>query len=466
MFEANRHGAALLGVLLLSMGLTGCSTVYRRAVPASCVTPAVPSAPRSSKEPINFLRLRQEPPPVYLVGPGDVLGVFIEGVLGVPEEAPPVHYPEPGLENLSPSLGYPIPVREDGTISLPLVPPIHVGGLTMPQVEEKLRRAYMIERQILQPGNQRILVTLIKPRTYSVLVVREDTSLIGGVGSTRGKAGDATLGSTKFGATHLVELPAYQNDVLHALSKGGGLPGLDALNEVLILRGGMARTGQVDRLPTDPDLLKATWEGHGSPMWNDPNVLQAAMWQGQGDRILSDPNAWDAMVENSPNVTRIPLRLGPHDPPLDVAEEDIILNTGDIVYIKSREAEVFYTGGLLEGGQHPIPRDYDLDVLGAIAMAGGSVAAAPGGTGSQAVGGGRGVGSIFPPTRVIVVRTIDGQQVPIKLNVKKALLDPEQRILIQPNDYVMLQYTEMELVFNMLLNNLQLSYALQTIGGN
>jgi len=448
MFQVSRHGTALVGALFLTVGLTGCSTVYRRAVPASCVTPALPSAPRSSKEPINFLRLRQDPPPVYLVGPRDVLGVFIEGVLGVPEEAPPVHFPEPGLEDLPPSIGYPIPVREDGTISLPLVPPIRVGGLTMAQVEEELRIAYMVRQRILQPGTQRILVTLIKPRTYSVLVVREDTSMIGGFGSTRsarGTAAAATLGSTKFGATHLVELPAYQNDVLHALSKGGGLPGLDALNEVLILRGGLDRAGLGDRLPNDSNILKA--------MWEEP-----------GDRILSDPNSWNALVENNPNVTRIPLRLGPHDPPLQIAEEDIILNTGDIVYIKSREAEVFYTGGLLEGGQHPIPRDYDLDVLGAIAMAGGSVAAAPGGSGSQSMGGGRGVGSIFPPTRVIVVRTIDGQQVPIKLNLKKALLDPGQRILVQPNDYIMLQYTEMELVFNMLLNNLQLSYALQTIG--
>ncbi len=50
--------------------------------------------------------------------------------------------------------------------------------------------------------------------------------------------------------------------------------------------------------------------------------------------------------------------------------EDIILEEGDVVYIESRDAEVFYTGGLLPGGEFPIPRDYDLDVLGAMALAG------------------------------------------------------------------------------------------------
>jgi hypothetical protein len=35
----------------------------------------------------------------------------------------PVHFPEREAENLPPAVGFPIPVREDGTISLPLIPP-------------------------------------------------------------------------------------------------------------------------------------------------------------------------------------------------------------------------------------------------------------------------------------------------------------------------------------------------------
>jgi hypothetical protein len=43
---------------------------------------------------ISMLRLRQDPPEVYLLGPGDVLGVYIKGVLGNDQELPPVHFPE------------------------------------------------------------------------------------------------------------------------------------------------------------------------------------------------------------------------------------------------------------------------------------------------------------------------------------------------------------------------------------
>lgn len=431
-----RRDTLVAALLLLPLGFCGCSAVARQAVPAHCVSPSLPETPRADKEPINFIRLRQDPPPVFLLGPRDVLGIYIEGVLGKRDEPPPVHFPEREAEGLPPAVGFPIPVREDGTISLPLIPPIPVAGLTLAQVEEEIRVAYIVRQRILQPNAERILVTLIKPRTYTVLVIREDTSTLGGLtqqGEQReqGRLGQSTLGTTKFGAAHSVELPAYQNDVLHALSKAGGMPGLDAKNELLILRGGFKNAEERDRL------------------------------LGGAGR-----DSWQATLDVNPNIKRIPLRLGPNDPPVHLTPNDIILDTGDIVYIRSREAEVFYTGGLLKGGQFPIPRDYDLDVLGAMAMAGGSVATAPGsGFGTLGGSGGSGAGGIFPPTRVIVLRTVNGQQVPIKLDLKRAMLDPKNRILVQPNDYILLEYTDLELALNLAVNNIQFSYFINNIGG-
>ena len=49
--------------------------------------------------------------------------------------------------------------------------------------------------------------------------------------------------------------------------------------------------------------------------------------------------------------------------------EDIGLRDGDIVYVDTRETDVYYTGGLLGGGEFNIPRDYDLDVLAAVSLA-------------------------------------------------------------------------------------------------
>jgi hypothetical protein len=48
--------------------------------------------------------------------------------------------------------------------------------------------------------------------------------------------GGITLGAAKRGTGKLVKLPAGENDVLHALAETGGLPGLDARNEIVIVR--------------------------------------------------------------------------------------------------------------------------------------------------------------------------------------------------------------------------------------
>ena len=140
--------------------------------------------------------------------------------------------------------------------------------------------------------------------------------------------------------------------------------------------------------------------------------------------------------------------------------EDIILQDGDVVFVESRDAEVFYTGGLLRGGQFPLPRDYDLDVLGAIAMAGGSISAAAGGT---ATGLNSSVGSIIPPSRITIVRQYQGQQIAIRTSTQDALTDVRERILIQPNDLVMLEYTPGEMLMNLLISNLNVSLSLNSL---
>ena len=94
-------------------------------------------------------------PDKYLLAPGDILGVYIEGILPPKgedaqiAEAPPVTFPEADSD-LSPSVGFPIPVREDGSVALPLVDPIPVEGRTLIEVEELVRKAYTIDRRILQ----------------------------------------------------------------------------------------------------------------------------------------------------------------------------------------------------------------------------------------------------------------------------------------------------------------------------
>src|SRR5262249_14213597 len=120
--------------------------------------------------------------------------------------------------------------RDDGTLPLPLVPPLKVEGLSLVQVQDAIHQAYVVDREIIKPERERILVTMIRPRQYHVLVVRQDSGAL-----TFGPGG--ALGNTKRGTGAPVELPAYENDVLGALTRTGGLPGLDAMNEVVVQRG-------------------------------------------------------------------------------------------------------------------------------------------------------------------------------------------------------------------------------------
>ncbi|MBP5620412.1 MAG: hypothetical protein J6X44_00200, partial [Thermoguttaceae bacterium] len=150
-------------------------------------------------------------------------------------------------------------------------------------------------------------------------------------------------------------------------------------------------------------------------------------------------------------VLRIPLRVAPGEQPPQLTSEDVTLYDGDVVYIQSREAEVYYTGGLLKGGVYPIPRDYDLDVMGAIATAGGTVGAAAGATQAEASGK---VSSILPASRILVLREVNGRQYAIQIRQREMLRDPSQRILVEPNDVILVEYTTVELWFNLFYNML------------
>ena len=211
----------LMGLLTLaSMVPAGCQTI--NAVPVSRVPAEILSTElKDNYKDISLLRLRQDPPDTYLLGPGDVLGVYIKGVLGSEEELPPVHYPEDS--NRPPAIGYPVPIREDGTLALPIVDPINVKNMSLVEATEAVRNAYTYPREIVKKGEESIIVTLIQSRKVRVQVIREESG--------------GTEGVSKRGTGKVVDLPAYENDVLHALNATGGMPGTDAKNEILIYRG-------------------------------------------------------------------------------------------------------------------------------------------------------------------------------------------------------------------------------------
>jgi protein involved in polysaccharide export with SLBB domain len=434
---ANRR-LPLLAPTLLVLGLLsgGCAAVtspVADAIPVRLVPPELLKAPRGCQETISLNLLGQVQPDAYRLAAEDVLGVYVEGFLGDKTLPLPVHVttqirPREQAQ-LAPSLGFPVAVQGDGTVTLPLVGAVRVAGLTLAEATATIRKVY-IDRQLLKADVDRVLVSLMYPRQHRILVMRQEAAglIVGPEGVTSG---------SKRGTGHEVDLPAYENDVLHALALTGGLPGLDACDTIIIQRNAFA------------DEAGRT-------------ALKKALEQGPGGASAKG-------LHRVAQTIRIPLRLPP-GAPLPIRPEDVVLQTGDVVFVEARDDEIFYTAGLLPPAAHVLPRDHDLDVLEAVARSRGALL-----NGAFAVSNlsgnliEPGIGNPSPSQLVVVRKTPNGGQVAIHVDIDCAFRDPRERILIQAGDLLVLQeapeqalaryFSQTFLNFNLLWNVVRSKYA-------
>lgn len=420
-----------MGVIMVAN--VGCVSCTRHAIPAYRLPTQFEAPSRCNLSPINFAVLGKESSADHTLGTGDVLALIVQGIIPPSaEELPPIiqgqstlireYYP-PNGSLLGPAVGLPVAVDMEGKLVLPLVKPVHVEGQTLLQAAESIRKAYVEEKLVIE-GKDRVNLTLVKSRVNRVLVLREDASLEAAQLMPR-----SSSVLHKRGSGMAVDLPVSESDVLHALIASGGLPGLDANNEVWILR----------------------------------KTMNAAETLNQ---IHARSEAGDAPAEIMAGVSahlqaiRIPLKLCPNEP-IPFATEDVMLRDGDVVYVEPRRNEYFYTGGLLPGAQIPFPRDEDLDIIEAIALANGSVGGF-GGASSAVFRAGAGPGNIIPPRRVLLLRKLpSGGQLPIRVDLARAMQNPAERIRIMPGDYIMMYYTPAEMTGNVALNILNFNYVVR-----
>lgn len=403
--------------LAFSLLLTGCASITNpvaNGVPVRILPDELLAETKEDFEAVPLTLLRQRRPESYKLGPRDTLGIYIEGILGNEETPPPVNIPS--SPDLPPSIGYPFPVRQDGTVSLPYVGKVEVGGLTIEDAEAKVVEAYR-EKDILRVEDKRILVTLLRPRHIRVLVLREDsqqaqlslqTSSLRGLGTTQ-----TTVGGGRQAQGQILELPAYENDVLNALAKTGGLPGLESTQEVIIQRG--------------------FWDSQLDPTGDNRSPC-----------LEDSATEADRQSGTDRHIIRIPLRTRPGEP-LGFGPQDIILNNGDILVVRGRDPEFYYTGGILQSNEHALPNDYDLTVLEALMKAHGPLD--NGGINSGNFNGalvGAGLGSPSPSLLTILRKTPRGGQVAIRVDLNEAMRDPRENILVQAEDVLILQETPNE----------------------
>jgi protein involved in polysaccharide export with SLBB domain len=410
--------AAVLFGCALSGGCSALGNPVANGVPVRRLSPDLLGESKANLELIPLQMLRQTPPDEYRIGPGDVLGVWVAGAFDEKAEmAPPITFSAD--PNRIPGVGYPVRVLSNGTITLGRLGTVNVKGLSI-EGADKAIRALAVKEGLFAAGKEKVSVSLQQPREFRVLVIRQDSAgqEFGGGGNLTGRSvgfvvgfgGNAPRGARR-GQGFALKLPAYENDLLNALARTGGFPGTDAQNEIIIERGSF-------KTDADRDALIREMENGG------------ACIPGAGHR----------------NLIRIPLRVRPGEVP-NIRPEDIILEDGDIVYIEAREADVFYTGGLLPAGQFILPRDSDLDVLEAITLVGGILNA---GTVNPANVQGQTVvaqlGSPSPSLLTVIRRLPNGGQVAIRVDLNRAMVDPRERILVQPRDMLILQERPQEAI--------------------
>lgn len=399
--------AAVLALSLVTCA-AGCSA-FRPidGIPAGALSDEYRAPTRSGRTTIDLSLLGQAPCGEYRLDAGDVLGVVIDGMIGADVDPVPVATVSgPGVQ---PSIGYPIEVDRNGSVSLPRVGSIPVRGRTLDEVRDMFRDVAQLNEG--ETGG-RVIVNIQKKRTYKILVIRQESGRDTGVDQLLSNGPSDVM---RRGLGQVIELPAYENDVLHALTATGGMPALNAENAVYVVRqNGAAITA------TSPD---PAWGGHSPP---------------PSGAFLPGGPAGPA------KVTRIPLRGYPGEP-LAFSPADVLLYDGDVVYIESRAEDFFYTSGLFGGGQYQLPRDYDLDSLGAVAIVQASIRNSN--SPAKSIGGGSALNKdvTVGASKLIVLRPQpDGTNLPIEIDLYDAIHDPRQRVLIRPGDHLVLQYSRAE----------------------
>jgi polysaccharide biosynthesis/export protein len=192
--------ASLLACSLLATGLTASSVV---------VLPPAAKAVEASAALVQAVPVSQED--AYVLGPGDGLQLRFFGAT---------------------ELSGPVEVLSDGNVSLPLLGPVRLTGLTLPQATQWLELTY--KKQLLRPELQ---LSLVRPRPLRVALVGEVE-----------RPGLYTLTSTEQSQTEAKVSISGLPTLVDAIQKAGGITTMANLREVTLQR----------RLPGEPLRYKRT----------------------------------------------------------------------------------------------------------------------------------------------------------------------------------------------------------------
>jgi polysaccharide biosynthesis/export protein len=300
--------------------ITGCRTANYTA---SNLPEPLRVQPMPTASSINLQQMGSGGASTTQLGPGDLVDVTV--VSGT------------GDDGVRPS---PARVADDGTITVPLIGAVPVGGLE-PSFAEQQIAAAAIERGIFR--NPSVTVSVRQQATNRVTV----------------------MGAVQ--RPGVVQLPRGSSDLLSALAAAGGLKD-EASLQVDVLR-------HSERSPTTSGtepfgstvstgasgVQLASYNTPNGPPFGPPGLLPPP--GSRREQAPAEPN-WSTQ---NPQATRVDLAAANRP-----AGGNYHLGDRDMVMVHPKAKRVFHVTGLVyKPGQYNMPVDEDVRVLDAIAVAGG-----------------------------------------------------------------------------------------------
>ncbi|MGL4423353.1 MAG: hypothetical protein ACRCZF_22030, partial [Gemmataceae bacterium] len=124
-----------LAVVTLSSGCAALTNPVADGVPVRRVPQEVLGRPKSELQQVPLTLLQRREIEAYRLDKGDVLAIIAGDIFGPETTQPPVKLADQYGQDAA--VGYPVPVRDDGTISLPdpRLKPIDVKNKTLAEAE-------------------------------------------------------------------------------------------------------------------------------------------------------------------------------------------------------------------------------------------------------------------------------------------------------------------------------------------
>ncbi len=452
-------------VMLTVVLLTGCYAPLRSpGIPAATLSDEFRMPIRTAGEPLNFSSLSAAPPQVYLLGNGDIIEITIPDLIHQGEARP-----------------FQVQLLETGEVLLPHVGPVMIGGLSLVQAQQRINHA-LGQGYLQKPGasislvkkgviNVVVLGAVERPGVYELPRYENDIAhalaAAGGLSEDSGEvievhrqyehqwpglpdqmrnqqplqfqshpvpAQQMPVPQHQFqnmssASSAPVQQSSYQRSASENTFRSNPsslMPSINPPNSSYRRQSatppqrfkptGTYRSGVGQQSPSEKPVIR----GQSPEQWNS---MSAPFVESDGIMMATPP---------ANTIVRIPLK-GCASP---VSPQDIILNPGDVVVVPKKTDQVFFVVGPLSesnrlrftvndrdreiGNGLLLPRDREVDVVTAVAMAGY-------------------IDPINSPVTVTVHRTQpDGMPLLIKVNLIKARYNPQETVLVQPGDIIYL----------------------------